>query len=429
MSGLRVGNNTVSDRDLVRLTRGSDRLNPQRPQGCPLEVNVLLRGQSNALLFADFGGAGAMEQQLEQKLGGGVDINLVYQWGDEGGNNTINSGSAFMAWDSDGKQAGFMRYLNGLPEDVQDNPTITLWMHNEDEMKNDPATSDWVQEVRTDAAMVRDALGQGASTTPYLFTWVPYNYGSGTANVQAGMRELAADASFNADLALDAMDGIAMDGDGQPNSSHMGSNDAYVVAGRLADALAPIAGELAGGVSTPAPTPAPAPEPTPVSTPPVEISAGGGPDSLVLKIAQDAYQGPAQYTVSVDGEQVGGTFTAAALKSSGQSDTLTLSGDWGPGGHEVEVKFLNDAWGGSSATDRNLHVVGAAFNGEDVSGAAATLWSAGPSAFSFTDGAAAAPAPPAGSGTIDWAATGAAVQAHFDATGSWGNLSDYLVFV
>jgi predicted Abi (CAAX) family protease len=130
-----------------------------------LDLNILLRGQSNSLLFADFGGAGEMERQLEQKLGGGVDVHLLYQWGDGSGNNTINSGSAFMAWDTDGKQAGFMRYLNGLPEDVQDNPTITLWMHNEDEMKNNPATSDWVQEVRTDAAMVRDALGQGASTT------------------------------------------------------------------------------------------------------------------------------------------------------------------------------------------------------------------------------------------------------------------------
>jgi hypothetical protein len=244
-----------------------------------LDLNVLLRGQSNALLFADFGGAWEMERQLEQKLGGGVDIHLVYQWGDGGGRNTINSGSAFMAWDTDGKQAGFMSYLDGLPEDLQDNPTITLWMHNEDEMKNNPATADWVGEVRTDAAMVRDALGQGAPTTPYLFTWVPYNYGQGTANVQAGMRELAADASFNADLALDAMGGIAMDGDGYPNSSHMGRGDAQVVAGRLADALAPIASELAnggGGEPTPAPAPAPATSTAPKPRAPAAASTAPG---------------------------------------------------------------------------------------------------------------------------------------------------------
>lgn len=60
--------------------------------------------------------------------------------------------------------------------------------------------------------------------------------------------------------------------------------------------------------------------------------------------------------------------------------------------------------------------------------AAVTLWSAGPSAFSFTDGAVEAP-PSAGSGTIDWTATSAAVQAHLDATGSWGDLSEHLVSV
>jgi hypothetical protein len=52
---------------------------------------------------------------------------------------------------------------------------------------------------------------------------------------------------------------------------------------------------------------------------PVFITAGSGSDSLVLKISQDAYQGPAQYTVSVDGVQVGGTFTASAWHSAGQS--------------------------------------------------------------------------------------------------------------
>ncbi len=352
-----------------------------------MDLNILLRGQSNSLLFADFGGAGEMERQLEQKLGGGVDVHLLYRWGDEGGNNTINSGSAFMAWDTDGKQAGFMRYLNGLPEDLQDNPTITLWMHNEDEMKNNPATWDWVSEVRTDAAMVRDALGQGASTTPYLFTWVPYNYGQGTANVQAGMRELAADGSFNAELALNAMDGIAMDGDGYPHSSHMGHGDASVVAGRLADALAPMAGELANGGG------GGAPPHTPTPPPPVELTAGTGPDSLVLKVSQDAYQGSAKYTVSVDGEQIGGEFTASAWRSAGQSDTLTLKGDWAAGAHRVEVKFLNDAWGGTAATDRNLHVEGATYNGQAVAGAAKALMAAGAADFAFTE-TATNPSPP-----------------------------------
>src|SRR5206468_351785 len=44
----------------------------------------------------------------------------------------------------------------------------------------------------------------------------------------------------------------------------------------------------------------------------VATSVGTGPDKLVLNISQDAYQGDAQYTVSVDGKQVGGTLTAHA---------------------------------------------------------------------------------------------------------------------
>src|SRR5918998_1341509 len=113
------------------------------------------------------------------------------------------------------------------------------------------------------------------------------------------------------------------------------------------------------------------------------LTAGSGPDSLVLKISQDAYQGDAQYQVFVDGKQVGGTFTAKALHGSGQSDTLTLKGDWGPGDHKVEVKFLNDAWGGTAATDRNLHIDSAAYNGKAVAGAAQAVGDAyTPGAFS-----------------------------------------------
>jgi beta-glucanase (GH16 family) len=124
--------------------------------------------------------------------------------------------------------------------------------------------------------------------------------------------------------------------------------------------------------------------------PATQLTAGAGPDTLVLKISQDHYQGSAQYRVLVDGKQVGGTFTASALRSRGEFDTLTLRGDWGPGAHDVEVEFLNDAWGGTAATDRNLFVEGATYNGEALAGAAADLMSAGSASFAFEE---AAPAP------------------------------------
>jgi hypothetical protein len=113
----------------------------------------------------------------------------------------------------------------------------------------------------------------------------------------------------------------------------------------------------------------------------------------VLRISQDAYQGSAQYTVSVDGVQVGGTFTASALRGSGQADTLTVLGDWAGGRHTAEVRFLNDAYGGTAATDRNLYVEGASYNGAAVDGAARTLLSAGPAGFGFADAGPVAPNP------------------------------------
>jgi beta-glucanase (GH16 family) len=152
------------------------------------------------------------------------------------------------------------------------------------------------------------------------------------------------------------------------------------------------------------------PEP-PISHPPVTLSAGSGPDALVLKISQDVYQGDAQYQVFVDGAQVGGTFSASALHARGESDTLTLKGDWAAGAHAVEVRFLNDAWGGSAATDRNLHVDGASFNGAAVEGAAQVVWGdSQPGGFSFIETADPTPAP---SPVVE---TGTAGADMFDAT-------------
>ncbi|MDO9709699.1 carbohydrate-binding domain-containing protein [Paracraurococcus lichenis] len=123
------------------------------------------------------------------------------------------------------------------------------------------------------------------------------------------------------------------------------------------------------------------------SNPPVLRTIGTGADSLVLKISQDAYQGSAQYTVSVDGKQVGGTLTAGAAHAAGQDDTITVHGDFGIGAHTVTVNFLNDAFGGTAATDRNLYVDGITLNGKAVAGGNATLLAAGPVNFGFTKAA------------------------------------------
>jgi hypothetical protein len=142
--------------------------------------------------------------------------------------------------------------------------------------------------------------------------------------------------------------------------------------------------------------------------------AGWGPDSLVLWVSQDFYKGDAQFTVSVDGQQVGGTFTASALRSSGQHDTLTLHGNWGAGAHTVTVDFVNDLWEGTPQTDRNLYVTQAEYNGV-WSGALGDGWTGG----SFTVEAAAAAPAPAQDAPVDWTAIAAQVTANYEATGRW----------
>src|SRR5215210_1960038 len=97
---------------------GPEPLIAQRPQRCPLDVNVLIRGQSNALMFSANGGPSALEAGLEATLG--VNVNMLYQWGTD--TSTIWSGTAFMDWDTDGEQASLLRYVDGLSADVKDNP-------------------------------------------------------------------------------------------------------------------------------------------------------------------------------------------------------------------------------------------------------------------------------------------------------------------
>jgi hypothetical protein len=115
------------------------------------------------------------------------------------------------------------------------------------------------------------------------------------------------------------------------------------------------------------------------------VVTGGGSDSLVVKVSEDYYLANAQFTVSIDGKQLGGTFTATTLHSSGNSQSLAFGGDFGSGQHTVSVNFLNDAWAGTAATDRNLYVNDIAYNGTDT-GQTAALYSNGAMTFSVSGG-------------------------------------------
>ena len=77
------------------------------------------------------------------------------------------------------------------------------------------------------------------------------------------------------------------------------------------------------------------------------VSVGAGPDTLALSVAEDAWEGDAQFTISVDGTQVGGVQTATASQSAGQTQTFDVLGTFGTGSHDVSVDFLNDAYDGT----------------------------------------------------------------------------------
>ena len=110
------------------------------------------------------------------------------------------------------------------------------------------------------------------------------------------------------------------------------------------------------------------------ASPPAAVA----PSTLTLNLSEDAWQGDAQFTVSVDGQQRGGTYTATASHSAGQSQPVTLAGileTMNP--HDIAVSFINDAYGGTPATDRNLYVDGVQFDRQAVAGGSATLLSNG----------------------------------------------------
>ena len=97
----------------------------------------------------------------------------------------------------------------------------------------------------------------------------------------------------------------------------------------------------------------------------------------MLNVSEDAWKGDAQFIVSIDGQQVGGTQTATASHASGQSQTVTFNGNWGSGAHKVSVNYLNDVYGGTSSTDRNLYVTGASYDNITASNASRSFYAGG----------------------------------------------------
>ena len=103
------------------------------------------------------------------------------------------------------------------------------------------------------------------------------------------------------------------------------------------------------------------------------VTLGSGSSVITLAMNEDVYQQNAQFVVSVDGAQIGGTQTVTAIAGDDQTEFFNLEGNWGAGTHNVAVYFLNDAYAGTPNTDTNLYVEGAAFNGVAAPSSSAAL--------------------------------------------------------
>ncbi|TLU72542.1 carbohydrate-binding domain-containing protein, partial [Lichenicoccus roseus] len=136
-------------------------------------------------------------------------------------------------------------------------------------------------------------------------------------------------------------------------------------------------------------------EPAAVSLPAGLSTVGAGPNVVALNLSEDAFQGDAQFTVSVDGTQVGGTMTVTASHAAGQTQLLNIDGTFGAGKHTVAVDFLNDLYT-PGVGDRNLYVTSSSYNGAAITGGSLTLDSAGTQTMSFINPAQALPTVGAG---------------------------------
>jgi Ca2+-binding RTX toxin-like protein len=98
----------------------------------------------------------------------------------------------------------------------------------------------------------------------------------------------------------------------------------------------------------------------------------GGQTQITIHASGDQYKGDPQFQLFVDGHQVGGTYDVSASHHAGQWQDITVSGNFGAAGpHQVVVKFVNDAYGGTAATDRNLYIDSIDVNGHRFEGEAA----------------------------------------------------------
>jgi Ca-dependent carbohydrate-binding module xylan-binding/Right handed beta helix region len=120
-----------------------------------------------------------------------------------------------------------------------------------------------------------------------------------------------------------------------------------------------------------------------VTDPPTTTTTSGTGNGLTLQVSGDMLNGTdPRIQVFVDGQQIGGTYDITAHHSLGQTQTIQIAGNFDPTvAHQVQVKFINDAWDGTAywttgaspdGHDINAYVESIALNGTTIAGSQGT---------------------------------------------------------
>jgi Endopolygalacturonase len=125
----------------------------------------------------------------------------------------------------------------------------------------------------------------------------------------------------------------------------------------------------------------PSTPPAPPPTVPTVIDSGTtGKDAIVVHVSEDAYLGDAKFRLMVDGKQIGPDMTVTGSHSEGKWQDVVFHTDLATTAKNASVVFLNDAYGGDAAHDRNLYVQSISVNGKVLTPNTDTLGTTGATA-------------------------------------------------
>ncbi len=113
-------------------------------------------------------------------------------------------------------------------------------------------------------------------------------------------------------------------------------------------------------------------------TTPSTVKLGSGISTLALFVSERAAPAGAEFTVSVNGSQIGGVQTTTADSSSGQLQEFDIAGTYPDGTDTVSIEYLN-------ANDSLLNVESAVIDGTPVPNSAVTLSNDAAATFNFID--------------------------------------------